>query len=188
MKIYTRAGDSGETSLHGGDRVSKSDARVEAYGTVDELNAALGLAASLTDDDAVRSRISATQARLLDLGADIATPDAAAAAVAGRLTRADASWASDLEADIDAMAAELAPLRSFILPGGHPSAAALHSARTVCRRAERRLFGAVESGAEVNEHAAVYLNRLSDWLFTLARFANARAGVPDEEWRPPRSR
>jgi cob(I)alamin adenosyltransferase len=181
VKIYTRTGDDGRTDLFGGERVSKTSARVNAYGTVDELNAALGIAASQTSDPELGRRIADVQRRLLDLGADIATPNDAAAA--SHITRADDTWTADLESDIDTMTAYLEPLADFILPGGDPAASSLHLARTICRRAERMVLEALESGTELNPAAPVYLNRLGDWLFTLARLANVVAGVPDRLWK-----
>jgi cob(I)alamin adenosyltransferase len=180
MKIYTRTGDSGATGLFGGERVAKTHPRVEAYGAVDELNACVGLAAAGCGDAALAARLTQVQARLFDVGADLATPPGAGASA--WLTRVPDAWVADLESEIDAMEAELAPLTSFILPGGTPASAALHLARTVCRRAERRVVGARSAGEDVSDAVAVYLNRLSDWLFVAARLANARAGVPDVPW------
>ncbi|HQZ70031.1 MAG TPA: cob(I)yrinic acid a,c-diamide adenosyltransferase [Anaerolineae bacterium] len=182
MKIYTRSGDAGDTGLFGGRRVAKHHPRVEAYGTVDELNAVLGLAVTaLTEGHGLlRDHILAIQARLFDLGADLATPDDGKAGA--WLLRADDSWAAALEAQIDSMEAGLAPLTSFILPGGSTAAAWLHLARTVCRRAERRAVEAQAAGERLTPAALIYLNRLSDWLFTAARLANAQAGVMDIPW------
>lgn len=177
MKIYTRTGDDGSTALFGGRRVAKTHPRVEAYGTIDELSSVMGLAASLSSDSAVVVRITSVQERLLDLGADLATPPDERAA--RHLARASSSWVSDLEADIDAMSAELPPLSSFVLPGGSRAGAALHVARAVCRRAERRIIEASASGEELASPSVAYVNRLSDWLFTLARWANHREGTPE---------
>jgi cob(I)alamin adenosyltransferase len=180
VKIYTRSGDRGDTGLFGGRRVAKSHPRVEAYGAVDELNACLGLAAATCEDADLVARLAHAQARLFDVGADLATPpDTAANAWVARVPD---QWATDLEAEIDAMEAELAPLTAFILPGGTRASAALHLARTVCRRSERRVVAARAAGEDVSDAVAVYLNRLSDWLFVAARLANARAGVPDVPW------
>ena len=179
MKIYTRTGDAGETGLFGGGRVSKADPRVVAYGTVDELNAVVGLAA-VWADDRLALRLRAVQARLFDVGADLATPlGARAGLVAGRVQDA---WIEALEAEIDGWEAELAPLAAFILPGGSRAAAGLHVARAVCRRTERRVVALGAAGVEVTPAVPVFLNRLSDWLFTAARLANARAGIPDTPW------
>lgn len=186
MKIYTRTGDEGDTGLFGGDRVPKSDARVRAYGTVDEANAALGVARcalrrAATVDEALDGELEALQSALFDLGADLATPlDARARAV---VTAIDAEDVTALERRIDALDAELEPLTSFVLPGGEEAAAALHLARAVVRRAERDTVALAEIAA-INPHALRYLNRLSDLLFTLARVVNARAGRPDVPWRP----
>ncbi len=185
MKIYTRRGDGGETDLFGGPRVGKDDLRVEAYGSVDELNACLGAAAAATQQADVRELLAGIQSALFDLGAYLATPDATRrekSQVAGP----GAEEVKALEGRIDAFEAELEPLRSFVLPGGTPASAALHLGRTVCRRAERRLV-ALARAEEVDTDATAYLNRLSDLLFTLARLENARAGVPDVEWSPRRS-
>ena len=186
MKIYTRSGDDGGTGLFGGDRVPKSDARVRAYGTVDEANAALGVARAAlrraaTVDEALDGELGALQSALFDLGADLATPlDARARAV---VTAMDADDVTALEGRIDAFDAELEPLTSFVLPGGEEAAAALHLARTIVRRAERDTVALAETVA-INPHALHYLNRLSDLLFTLARVVNARAGRSDVPWRP----
>lgn len=182
MKIYTRRGDQGETDLFGGPRVAKDDARVEAYGTVDELNAALGVArAALGGDAALPAQVARIQDELFHLGAELATPDS------GRLksARIGAAEVDALESEIDQMEAENAPLHQFILPAGPPGAAALHLARTVCRRAERLLVGLARS-QPLRPELVRYLNRLSDWLFVAARAANRRAGVPDVLWTPRR--
>ncbi|CAN5325751.1 cob(I)yrinic acid a,c-diamide adenosyltransferase [soil metagenome] len=185
-KIYTRTGDAGSTGLASGARVSKSNPRVEAYGTVDELNATIGLArlhaAETTDIDAMLGRI---QNELFDLGADLATPlDPLPAWEALRIV---ASQVDRLEVEIDAMNAELSALDSFILPGGSPLAAHLHLARTVSRRAERDAIRLVETGAAVTPEAMRYLNRLSDHLFVAARRANAN-GTADVKWVPGATR
>lgn len=183
MKIYTRTGDSGTTGLFGGGRVSKAHPRIEAYGTVDETNAQLGLARALLrgapGHDELDPVLHALQAELFELGADLATPAGSKAVV----PRVGAGHAARLEGLIDRFDGALPPLRSFILPGGTPAAAALHMARTVCRRAERLAVAAAAEG--LNEQAVVYLNRLSDLLFVLARWANHRAGEGDVAWHPP---
>lgn len=175
-RIYTRGGDKGETSLGDGARITKSDPRVEAYGTVDETNAAIGLARLHTDGetDAMLGRI---QNELLDLGADLALPDGQRAV--GRL-RILKTQTERLEREIDAMDAEMKPLDTFVLPGGVPAAAALHLARTIARRAER-LMVALAAREAINPEAIVYINRLSDHLFVLARFLNDR-GKRDVLW------
>ena len=171
-RIYTRTGDAGSTRLASGATVSKSDRRVETYGAVDETNACLGLARTHTQGagtlDAILARL---QNELFDLGADLATP-AKADEPAGSKLRILDSQVDRLEREIDALNADLPPLTSFVLPGGTPAAAALHLARTVCRRAEREAVRLVEAGAPVSGPALRYLNRLSDLLFVAARHAN----------------
>ncbi len=184
MKIYTRSGDAGQTGLFGGQRVPKTHPRVEAYGAIDELNAVLGLAMVGLEDADLRARLIAIQARLFDLGADLATP--ADTRAAAWLPRAAADWVRDLEADIDAIQVELPPLATFILPGGSAAAARLHLARTVCRRAERRAIQAAEADPTITPQVIVYLNRLGDWLFVAARLANLRAGVAEQPWQSDR--
>jgi cob(I)alamin adenosyltransferase len=182
MKIYTRSGDAGQTGLFGGRRVAKFHPRVEAYGTVDELNAVLGLAAAMVDSPELGEALRAVQSRLFDLGADLATPPEGRAGA--HVTRSREAWAAELEAQIDAMEAGLAPLTTFILPGGSPGSAWLHLARTVCRRAERRVAEAEAAGEDLSPGVLVYLNRLGDWLFVAARSANIEAGVEDIPWHP----
>lgn len=182
MKVYTRRGDGGETSLFGGQRVPKDAARVAAYGSVDELNAAIGVAcAALADADLVEG-LRAIQSSLFDLGGELATPDIEERETRGKgVPRVRAADVEALEAWIDRLDAEIEPLQSFILPGGTSAAAHLHLARTVCRRAERELVSLSRS-EEIAELPVTYLNRLSDLLFTLARAANHRAGVPEPQW------
>jgi cob(I)alamin adenosyltransferase len=185
MKIYTGTGDAGETGLYGGERVAKDDARVEAYGTVDEANALLGVAAThLTADSELREIILRLQSELFTVGADLATP-LAREAQAGKsiVPRVEPAQVAVLEALIDHFEAEVEPLRNFILPGGTPAAAALHHARTVVRRAERRVVTLFHAAPEtMNAEVIRCLNRLADLLFVLARTANHRAGVPDIPW------
>lgn len=176
MKIYTRTGDDGTTALFAGGRVSKAHLRVEAYGTVDELNAALGAARTL--HPAGDAYLVQVQRQLFVLGADLATPQSAAVRRIMRVNEAMVTWLEEL---IDQLTADLPPLTHFILPGGCPAAAQIHIARTVCRRAER-LVVALAQDEPLNEHVIPYLNRLSDFLFTLARWENAQAGVPDVIW------
>lgn len=180
MKIYTRRGDQGETSLSGGQRVAKNEARVEAYGTVDELNGYLGLAAALTTDEELCKRLEALQKNNLRLGADLATPEESEAAGA-RLRRISASDVEELEALIDQYQEQLPPLTRFILPGGGQAGAVLHIARTVCRRAERRTVDLTRRG-DINTEIGRYLNRLSDLLFVLARVANQLEGAEETQW------
>ena len=185
-KIYTRTGDGGSTGLASGARVSKSDARVEAYGAVDELNAVIGVARLHSgQNDRIDAMLGRIQNELFDLGADLATPhDPAPKWEALRIV---ASQVERLEAEIDWMNESLKALDSFILPGGAPLSAHLHLARTVARRAERDAIRLVESGAGVTPEAMRYLNRLSDHLFVAARRANAN-GAGDVKWIPGSTR
>ncbi|MBL8658137.1 MAG: cob(I)yrinic acid a,c-diamide adenosyltransferase [Rhodospirillales bacterium] len=178
-KIYTRGGDAGETSLGDGERVSKNDLRVAAYGTVDETNATIGLA-RLYADGAADAMLGRIQNDLFDLGADLCTPEAGRKGE-GALRIVD-TQVDRLEREIDAMNVDLQPLRSFILPGGTPAAAHLHHARTVARRAERLVCGLAEV-EQVNPAAIRYINRLSDHLFVLARVLNDN-GAADVLWVP----
>jgi cob(I)alamin adenosyltransferase len=181
MKIYTKTGDSGDTGLFGGGRVSKDDPRVEAYGDVDELNAVLGLARSAELMPRIDEVLVPIQRDLFSIGALLATPDREK--MQQHLTKARISEEriAELEHAIDACDRELEPLKAFILPGGTQKAAALHVARTVCRRAERRVIH-LQRDVEIPQIVVVYLNRLSDLLFTLARFANTRAGAGEVTW------
>jgi cob(I)alamin adenosyltransferase len=179
VKIYTKTGDSGETSLFDNTRVSKAHDRVDAYGEVDEVNACLGAArAHLTEAD-LTAELARIQQDLFALGAELADP---AKRIAERVAKAHIRTedAERLEATIDRLEGELPALRRFILPGGSPGGALLHLARTVCRRAERRVVG-LGPGA-VDPLIVIYLNRLSDLLFVMARAANHRAGMPETEW------
>ena len=178
MKIYTRTGDAGETSLFDGTRVSKSDARVDAYGEVDEVNAYLGLARASKPDADIDEALLQIQRDLFALGACLADP---ASRIAARVRKAAVTDAdvTRLEALVDRFEAELPPLTRFILAGGAPTGAALHVARTVCRRAERRIVSLQPAADAV---AVRYINRLSDLLFVLARVVNRRAGIPEIEW------
>lgn len=178
-RIYTRGGDKGETSLGDGQRVSKNDLRVAAYGTVDETNATIGLARLYADGDA-DAMLGRIQNDLFDLGADLCTPETGRKAE-GALRVVDGQ-VERLEREIDAMNELLQPLKSFILPGGTPAAAHLHHARTVTRRAERLVCGLAE-GEQVNAAAIRYINRLSDHLFVLARVLNDK-GAADVLWVP----
>jgi cob(I)alamin adenosyltransferase len=179
MKIYTKTGDDGTTGLIGGARVRKSDRRIECYGTVDELNAALGLAAAVTEGELTK-RLRTVQEDLFVIGSHLAAPEHSAQAA--KLPLLDESIVARLEMQIDAAEADLPPLRNFILPGGSEAAARLHVARAVCRRAERLL---VEFAMDrpVPTVVLTYLNRLSDWLFVQARWANLRAGIADIPWK-----
>jgi cob(I)alamin adenosyltransferase len=181
-KIYTKRGDSGQTDLFGGGRVAKDHLRVEAYGSVDELNAVLGLCAATTPHEDLRAALHAIQARLFDLGSHLAStaPEHGRNPIEGPA----GDDIEQLEAHIDSLEAELAPLKRFVLPGGTPASAAFHMARTVCRRAERRAV-ALHHEEPLAEVALRYLNRLSDLLFVMARVDNRRAGQPDVEWQGP---
>lgn len=181
MKVYTRRGDAGETDLFGGARVPKDHLRVEAYGSVDELNAFVGVARAQCQHDDVRAVLRTVQNALFDLGSYLATPDEARREKAGVPMPDDADVES-LERWIDGFEAELPPLRSFVLPGGTCGSAAFHVARTVCRRAERASV-ALGRSEELAPVVLRYVNRLSDLLFVLARLENLRAGVPDVEWK-----
>jgi cob(I)alamin adenosyltransferase len=182
VKIYTRTGDAGETGLFGGGRVGKDAQRVAAYGAVDELNAVIGLAASAGLEGDLDPLAEQLQTQLFELGADLATPPDSAAR-AEEIVRVGPDAVAALEAAIDRCEGELAPLESFILPGGSPAGAALHLARTVCRRAERDTV-ALGRTEPISETVVPYLNRLSDLLFVMARLANARAGQPERKWLP----
>jgi cob(I)alamin adenosyltransferase len=179
VKVYTKRGDAGETDLAGGHRVAKDALRVEAYGAVDELNAFIGVAIAEMESPA-RATLEAVQRTLFEIGAALATPpDARQTALSTEGAR-DADVTA-LEQAIDAADASLPPLRAFVLPGGSRGAAAFHAARTVCRRAERRVV-ALDRDAPLADATLRYLNRLSDLLFVLARAENARAGLGDVEW------
>jgi cob(I)alamin adenosyltransferase len=181
VKIYTRTGDTGDTGLFGGGRVAKDDPRVEAYGDVDELNAVLGMARAVEVMPRIDEVLVPVQRDLFAIGALLATPDLEKMAQHLEKARIDKERIAQLERLIDDADAELEPLRSFILPGGSPKAAALHVARTVCRRAERRVVS-LQRTIEIPSLVVIYLNRLSDLLFTLARLANRRAGAGEVTW------
>jgi cob(I)alamin adenosyltransferase len=189
-RIYTRTGDDGTTALGTGERRAKNDLRIEAYGTVDEANSAIGLARVATAPDVVCARVDAmllcVQNDLFDLGADLCVPPSLRGEP--EPLRIVQSQVDRLEREIDTLNAELAPLRSFVLPGGSPAAAALHLARTVTRRAERLLVALADTpGEEVGGPALKYVNRLSDFLFVAARYAN-RKGEADILWVPGQNR
>ncbi len=182
-KIYTRTGDDGTTALFGGDRVGKGHPRIRAYGTVDEVNSLVGVArAHLADEEAtapLRPIFQEIQEDLFVVGADLATPENAKPVVP-RITE---DHIASIEEHIDTLESDLEPLKHFVLPGGSPAAAALHNARTVCRRAER-LSVEASASTPLNEHALVYLNRLSDLLFVMARWANHAVDAPEHTWVP----
>ena len=181
MKIYTKTGDEGTTSLLAGGRVPKHHLRVEAYGTMDELNSLIGVARAFNEDEGVEAELRALQPRLHRLCSDIAaTPgEGNRASKAPRITQEDVEA---LEQAIDRMTAELPALTNFIHPGGGQAGSLLHLARTVCRRGERRITELRATGDEVGHTAMEFVNRLSDYLFTLARWANHSGGVEEEMW------
>jgi cob(I)alamin adenosyltransferase len=181
LKIYTRTGDSGDTGLFGGGRVAKNHPRVEAYGDVDELNAALGFVRALAQMPRIDEVLVPIQRDLFAIGALLATPDREKMRQHLEKARVDEDRIAQLEHAIDDGDRELEPLKSFIVPGGSPKAAALHVARTICRRAERRVVSLAES-EEIPGVVVIYLNRLSDLLFTLARVANHRAEIGEVTW------
>ena len=178
MKIYTKTGDAGETGLFGGPRVRKDNARIEAFGTVDELNSQLGVVRSLPLPEGIDTLLRRVQCELFDMGAQLPTPAAAQ-------DRISHSHVEAIEKEIDTFDAMLPPLNCFILPAGTPAAAAIHVARTVCRRAERRVVSlSMEPETVIPAAAIEYLNRLGDLLFMLARHVNAAAATPDDPWHP----
>ena len=178
VKIYTKAGDDGKTGLFHGPRVSKDDARIEAYGTVDELSSVLGMTRSAGLPDAVDPILEQIQHRLFSLGAELATPDPAQHGTS-LLNATDTDW---VEETIDRFDGQLEPLKTFILPGGTAASAALHHARVVCRRAERRVV-TLSRATEISADVLTYLNRVGDLLFVLARYANFASGSPDVAWQ-----
>jgi len=182
VKIYTGGGDGGETGLLGGARVPKDHARVEAYGAVDELGSVLGVARAAGVPEELDDLADRIQRQLFVLGADLATPPDGDLP-AGRTLRLPDDAAEQLEPEIDACEAKLPPLQNFILAGGHEAGAALHHARTVCRRAERRVVTLART-EPVGAHVVRFLNRLSDLLFVMARLTNLQAGQPETQWKP----
>jgi len=176
MKIYTRTGDQGQTSLFGGTRVAKNDPRIESYGTVDELSSHIGVARASSLPAETDAELERVQSDLFEIGAHLASPGTS------RFTGVESNRIEDLERAIDAMEQELAPLTTFILPEGALGAAQLHVARTVCRRAERGVVG-LRDESPATQSTITYLNRLSDYLFVAARFANLQAGVADVPWK-----
>jgi cob(I)alamin adenosyltransferase len=178
LKIYTKTGDKGDTKLFDGTQVRKSDSRVEAYGQVDELNSFIGAAASFLDDNELKQMLFGIQRDLFSLGAQLADPNHHGKKQKSRL---DPARIAALEDSIDRFETELPPLRQFILAGGAPAGAMLHVARTVCRRAERRVTALAES-VEIDSRNIEYLNRLSDFLFVLARLVNHRQGQQEIPW------
>ncbi len=182
MKIYTRTGDDGETGLFGGLRVRKASERIIAYGEIDELNSAVGWCAAAADAE-LTAALQREQARLFVLGSWLSTPSEASEDTRAHLPEWEADAFEVLEAEIDRFEEELPSLKAFILPGGCEAAARLHLARTICRRAERTV-AALANDDYVDPRHQAYLNRLSDWLFVLARISNWREGVADVPWHP----
>jgi len=182
MKIYTGQGDNGQSGLFSGERVSKAHPLLRAYGTLDECNSQLGVALAATPAADVRDALVALQPLLFDAGADLATLGSKR-----QIRRIAPEDITEIERNIDAVTARLPQLRSLILPGGTPAAAALHVARTVCRRAERELVAAAET-SQINPHVLVLINRLSDYLFCLARLENFLAGIEETPWVPAKTK
>lgn len=187
MKIYTRTGDEGKTSLFSGQRIPKNDHFIEALGTVDEANSALGFALSLVPTEKkfinLRREIEIIQHALFDVGAALATPRSCHQTKKLEKTSFDDEAVKSLEKWIDAMDEQLPSLKTFILPGGHPAGAALHLARSIVRRAERLVIPLYEKG-EISQSVMVYLNRLSDYLFILSRYINHLLNIPETNWHP----
>jgi len=179
MKIYTKTGDDGSTGLFGGGRIRKDDPRIECYGTIDELNAAIGMA-GVAADEQLKGWLAEIQNELFVIGSHLATP--AESPGSAKLPKLDEAMVGRLEKQIDSAEARLEPLRQFILPAGSEAACRLHFARTVCRRAERRVV-ALAAEQTVATVIITYLNRLSDWLFVMARLSNKIAGVEDIPWK-----
>ncbi len=178
MKIYTKTGDKGDTSLFGGQRVPKDALRIEAYGTIDELNAVLGCALAENADSNLNEMLRQVQNQLFVLGADLATPHSTVEGTVRRIAAADSVV---LEGFIDRCQTSLQPLNNFIIPGGSLTASFLHLARTVCRRAER-IVVRLSRNEQIGEEVIVFLNRLSDLLFVLSRFMNQKAGLRETQW------
>ena len=183
MKIYTKTGDKGETGLFGGKRVQKSSIRISAYGTVDELNAALGLSICYVQNQKVKSVLQRLQHQLFVVGADLATPLETESKNLS-IPRVSAEEITESEAAIDLFEKELEPLQYFVLPGGSKAAAQLHVARTICRRAEREVVLLAQQ-EEINPNIVILLNRISDLLFVLSRIENKTSGIPDQKWEKP---
>jgi cob(I)alamin adenosyltransferase len=182
LKIYTKTGDDGSTGLFGGDRVPKYHPRIEAYGTVDELNAVIGLALTTAVPEAIRPGLEWVSSLLFTVGADLATPRVPPPQYA--IPRIEEQHIAYIEQCIDSYEQQLPPLKNFILPGGTPTSAYLHLARTVCRRAERRTVELMQQ-EDIGTQISTFLNRLSDYLFVAARYANHLTGGNDIAWRNP---
>ncbi len=185
MKIYTKRGDRGTTGLFGGDRVSKQDARVTAYGEVDELNTHLGLTLATAAAGSLETdRLRGVQDDLFIIGSRLAAANPEKAFAKGLIPELELERVSELEGWIDELEDALPPLQSFLIPGGSPTGARLHVTRTVCRRAERAIVRVAEDQPDLEKSILPYMNRLSDLLFLLSRSANREAGIPDPEWQP----
>jgi cob(I)alamin adenosyltransferase len=182
MKIYTKTGDKGETGLFGGERVSKSSLRIEAYGTIDELNSFIGLAVIEVKDPEIKQLLGRIQDRLFTLGSDLATPDNEKNKKLN-IPRVPEEYWREAEKSIDYFEEKLEPLKNFILPGGSRGSACLHMCRTVVRRAERGVIK-LNSTEPVGENIIIFLNRLSDLFFVLSRYENKVSGIPDTKWNP----
>jgi len=178
VKIYTKTGDSGTTSLFGGKRLSKNDTRIEAYGTVDELNSLLGLILAENPQADVNKKLTRVQKELFVLGSDLSAPQD----IKVKTPRITKTYISRLEKEIDRMEKHLPKLKNFILPGGSKTGAKLHLARSIARRAERSI-AALSSTEKINQNAQVYINRLSDWFFVLARFINKLENQKESIWK-----
>ncbi len=179
MKIYTKTGDGGSTSLLGGERVSKSSLRINAYGTVDELNSFIGLALHEVKEDSIRAVLSKIQNQLFVVGSDLASPETEKKI---KIERVPKEFSEKIEKVVDKYESELEQLKNFILPDGSRGAAILHICRTIARRAEREVV-ALNSTEKINQNIIIFLNRISDLFFVLARFENKSSGIPDTIWK-----
>jgi len=182
MKIYTKTGDKGETGLFGGERVSKNNLRLNAYGSIDELNSFLGLAVIEVTNNEIKNVLKDLQNKLFVLGSDLATPETQKNAKL-KITRLPDSYITDTEKTIDKFEAQLDELKNFILPGGSKGSAILHVCRTISRRAEREVV-ALKNTEHIGENIVIFLNRLSDLFFVLSRFENKYSNIPDTKWIP----
>jgi cob(I)alamin adenosyltransferase len=182
MKIYTKGGDKGETGLFGGERVPKNAERIEAYGTIDELNSFIGLVVEETKNEVVKKLLKTIQSQLFTVGSDLATPFTETNKKHNN-SRVPREFFENIEKQIDKIDAELKPLSNFILPGGCRASALLNVCRTICRRAERRVVK-LNASEQVGENILIFLNRLSDLFFVLARYENMISGIPDVIWKP----
>jgi cob(I)alamin adenosyltransferase len=180
MKIYTKTGDGGGTSLFGGTKISKDDIQIEAYGTVDELNSFLGVLISNVSEKELQTELKAIQPILFDIGSHLASDGK----MPEYLPPLDKAKTADLESSIDRMTNDLPPLKSFIMPGGNPRIADAHVCRVVCRRAERRVVSMVKTHSDLNPFIQIYLNRLSDYFFVVARYIAHIDGIDEVKWNP----